>query len=105
MEKEEDKRTPFFQKGLEIARQMTGNNALTLEDDLYAELRPREEHHGTNAYLSEQCRYFVQANKVYTAWANGLKGRHWAYYPPVSALEKCRKLRDMIDLYYRRGKF
>ena len=84
---------------------MTGHNALTLEDDLYAELRPREEHHGTNAYLSEQCRYFVQANKVYTAWANGLKGRHWAYYPPVSALEKCRKLRDMIDLYYRRGKF
>lgn len=105
VEKEEDKRTAFFQKGLEIARQMTGNNALTLEDDLYAELRPREEHHGTNAYLSEQCRYFVQANKVYTAWANGLKGRHWAYYPPVSALEKCRKLRDMIDLYYRRGKF
>ena len=94
VEKEEDKRTAFFQKGLEIARQMTGNNALTLEDDLYAELRPREEHHGTNAYLSE-----------HTAWANGLKGRHWAYYPPVSALEKCRKLRDMIDLYYRRGKF
>ena len=31
VEKEEDKRTAFFQKGLEIARQMTGNNALTLE--------------------------------------------------------------------------
>lgn len=102
IEKAEAKKAAFFQRGLEIVREITCRPELVLEDDLYAELRPQGE---GNAYLSAQCEYFLTANKVYTAWAKGLKGNYGAYYPPVSLLEKCRTLRDMIDLYYRRGKF
>lgn len=74
---------------------------MSLDDDLYPELRPSGE---GNAYLSAQSRYFIAANRVYNALSAGLKGR-FAYYPPVSQLEKCRTLGEMIDLYYRRGRF
>ncbi len=102
VEKEEEKKKTFFAKGLRIIRDVTGDEALNLEDDLYAELRPEGE---GNEYLSSQTRYFLKANKVYKALALGLKGSHSPYYPPVSLLEKSRTLNGIIDLYYRRGRF
>lgn len=102
IERAETKREGFFQKGLEIARLICEDAGLTLNDDLYAELRPQGE---GNAYLSAQCVYFLEASKVYNAWSQELKGDYYPYYPPVSLLEKCRTIREMIDLYYRRGKF
>ncbi|CDB53321.1 unknown [Azospirillum sp. CAG:239] len=101
IEKAEEKKKTFFDRGLQIIREATGNENLSLDDDLYPELRPSGE---GNAYLSAQSRYFIAANRVYNALSAGLKG-HFAYYPPVSQLEKCRTLREMIDLYYRRGRF
>ena len=101
IEKAEQKKKTFFDRGLQIIREATGNENLSLDDDLYPELRPSGE---GNAYLSAQSRYFIAANRVYNALSAGLKGR-FAYYPPVSQLEKCRTLREMIDLYYRRGRF
>lgn len=102
VEKEEEKKKTFFAKGLQIIKKITGDETLTLEDDLYAELRPTGE---GNEYLSAQTRYFMKANKVYYALAQGLKGRHSPYNPPVSLLEKSRTLNGIIDLYYRRGRF
>ena len=102
VEKEEEKKKEFFAKGLQIIRDVTGDETLTLEDDLYAELRPTGE---GNEYLSAQTKYFVKANKVYNALAEGLKSKRFAYYPPLSLLEKSRTLAGIIDLYYRRGKF
>ena len=102
IEKAEEKKKAFFAKGLQIIKEITGDETLTLEDDLYAELRPTGE---GNEYLSSQTRYFVKANKVYNALAEGLKGKKFAYNPPVSLLEKSRTLNGIIDLYYRRGKF
>ena len=101
VEKEEEKKKTFFAKGLRIIRDVTGNEKLSFDDDLYPELRPSGEE---RTYLSEQCRYFIRANKVYSALSKGLDGRA-GYYPPVSQLESCRTLREMIDLYYRRGRF
>lgn len=102
VEKEEEKKKTFFAKGLQIIRDVTGDETLTLDDDLYVELRPEGE---GNEYFSSQTRYFLKANKVYKALAQGLKGSHSPYYPPVSLLEKSRTLNGIIDLYYRRGKF
>ncbi len=101
IEKAEKKKKAFFDKGLQIIRDVTGNEKLSFDDDLYPELRPSGEE---CTYLSEQCRYFIRANKVYSALSKGLDGRA-GYYPPVSQLESCRTLREMIDLYYRRGRF
>ena len=69
------------------------------------ELRPDEDVHGTNEYLSQESRYFLTADKVYRALSVGLKGERSAYYPPTSLLEKAKNIREIIDLYYRRGRF
>lgn len=97
------KKNAFFSKGLEIIRTVTGNDRLSFDDDLYSELRPVNK--SGNAYLSEQCRYFIKANKVYAALSKGLRGKLSPYCPPVSQLENCRNLLEIIDLFYRRGKF
>ena len=104
VERQEEKKEAFFQKGLAIVREVTGKE-YGLDDDLYSELRPDEATHGTNEYLSQQCRYFIKSNKVYQALSLGLKGSKKVYYPPVSLLEKAKTIREVIDLYYRRGRF
>lgn len=104
VERQEEKKNVFFKQGLAIVRDVTGKE-YGFDDDLYSELRPDEEVHGTNEYLSQQCRYFIKANKVYQALSLGLKGARGAYYPPVSRLETAKNLREIIDIYYRRGRF
>lgn len=104
VERQEEKRDDFFKKGLAIIREVTGKE-YGFDDDLYHELRPDEKVHGTNEHLAQQCRYFLKANKVYQALSLGLKGARGAYYPPVSRLETAKNLREIIDIYYRRGRF
>lgn len=104
VERQEEKKETFFQKGLAIVRDVTGKE-YGLDDDLYSELRPDEATHGTNEYLSQQCRYFIKTNKVFQALSIGLKGEKRAYYPPTSLLEKAKNIKEIIDLYYRRGRF
>lgn len=103
IENAESKKKAFFNQGLQIVREITKNESLSLDDDLYAELRPTNE--TGNAHLSAQCRYFFKASSVYTALSVGLKGKHQPYYPPTSQLERCGSLKELINLYYRRGKF
>ncbi len=104
IERQEEKKDAFFKQGLVIVREITGKE-YGLDDDLYHELRPDESTHGTNEYLSQQSRYFIKANKVYQALSVGLKGARSAYYPPTSLLEKAKTIREVIDFYYRRGRF
>ncbi len=104
VERQEEKKNAFFKQGLAIVQEVTGKE-YGLDDDLYSELRPDEEVHGTNEYLSQETKYFLHANKVYQALSLGLKGSKRAYYPPVSLLEKAKNIRWIIDLYYRRGRF
>ena len=40
IEKAEQKKKTFFDRGLQIIREATGNENLSLDDDLYPELRP-----------------------------------------------------------------
>ena len=104
IERQEEKKDAFFKQGLAIVREITGKE-YGLDDDLYHELRPDEDVHGTNEYLSQESRYFLTADKVYRALSVGLKGEKRAYYPPTSLLEKAKNIREIIDLYYRRGRF
>ena len=70
IEKAEEKKKTFFDRGLQIIREATGNENLSLDDDLYPELRPSGE---GNAYLSAQSRYLLRRTEFTTLCRPGLK--------------------------------
>lgn len=102
IENSEAKKRKFFERGLEIVRRVTGNPDYQFEDDLYPDLRPDRQ--DTKKRLSQEANYFCRANRVYMALAKELNPKN-PYYPELTRCEKASNLRDLIDLYYRRGKF
>ena len=102
VEKELEKREKFFSKALEIIREVAGHPEYTFDSFLFEEFEPRYQR--GNKKLSDESNYFVRCQKVYNALA--VKMYHKSvFHPSAPALEKAKNLRELIDVYYRKGRF
>ena len=102
IETELQKKEDFFTKALAIIRDVTGHSEYTLESALLEEFKPK--HITGNKHLSENAHYFIRCQKVYNALSEKMYTT-WVFHPTAPALEKTRNLRELIDLYYRKGRF
>ena len=102
VENELKKKEEFFSKALAIIRNVAGHPEYTLDSFLFEEFEPR--HLIGNKKLSDQANYFVHCQKVYNALALKMYTKV-IFYPSAPALEKVHNLRELIDLYYRKGRF
>jgi len=102
VEEELQRKEDFFTKALGIIRDITGHPEYTLESVLFAECKPK--HKKGNKRLSEESNYFVKCQKVYSA----LSAKMYTtviFHPSSPALEKAGNLQELIDIYYRKGRF
>ena len=102
VEDELKKKKEFFNKALDIIREVAGHPEYTFDSFLFEEFKPRFQN--GNKKLSDNANYFVHCQKVYNAltvkmYSNGV------FHPSAPALEKVRNLRELIDVYYRKGRF
>ena len=102
VEAELKKREDFFNKALDLIRMVTEHPEYTLDSVLFAEALPK--HKTGNQRLSEQANYFVKCQKVYRALSAKMYTKV-IFHPTAPALEKVKTLHDLIDVYYRKGRF
>ncbi len=102
VENELKKKEEFFSKALAIIRNVAGHPEYTLDSFLFEEFEPR--YLTGNKKLSDQANYFVHCQKVYNALALKMYTKV-VFRPSAPALEKVHNLRELIDLYYRKGRF
>ena len=102
IETELQKKEDFFTKALDIIRDVTGHPEYTFESTLLEEFKPS--HASGNKRLSEEAHYFIRCQKVYNALSTQMYTT-WIYRPSAPALAKAKNLRELIDIYYRKGRF
>lgn len=102
VEAEIKKREDFFNKALDLICMVTEHPEYTLDSVLFAEVVPK--HQTGNKRLSEEANYFVKCQKVYNALSAKMYTKV-VFHPTAPALEKTKNLRDLIDVYYRKGRF
>ena len=102
LEEELQRKEDFFAKALGIIRNITEHPEYTLESVLLEEFKPK--HTSGKERLSEEANYFVKCQKVY----NALSAQMYTtvvFHPSAPAIEKVGNLKDLIDIYYRKGRF
>ena len=102
IEEEQQKKENFFNKALDIIRDVTGHPEYTFDSVLLEEFKPS--HASGNKRLSEEAHYFVRCQKVYNALSEKMYTKV-VYHPSAPALAKAKNLRELIDIYYRKGRF
>lgn len=93
-------REEFFTKALELIRRVTGHQEYTFDSFLFEEYEPR--YLNGNKKMSDEANYFIKCQKIYQALARMNKE---CFHPSSPKLESVKNLRELIDLYYRRGRF
>ena len=101
-EEELKKKEEFFNKALELIREVAGHPEYSFDSFLFEEFEPR--YQSGNKKLSDEANYFVHCQKVYNALAVKMYSKS-VFHPSAPALEKVRNLRELIDVYYRKGRF
>lgn len=96
---EDNFKREFFEKALGIISETSGHPEYTLDSKLYAE----HLHHG-NVKESQEGNYYVHCLPVYKALTKRMYTKV-EYYPNPSLLENAHTLRELIDIYYRKGRF
>lgn len=102
VEAELQKKEDFFDKALEIIRKMAKHPEYTFESVLFEEFKPK--HISGSKRLSDESHYFIRCQKVYNALSEKMYTKV-VFHPSAPALEKVTTLRELIDLYYRKGRF
>ena len=102
VEEELQKKEGFFQKALALIQEVTKHPEYTLDSVLLAEFKPK--HKTGNKRLSEEAHYFLKCLKVYNALSEKMYTKV-TYHPSAPALEKASNLQELIDIYYRKGRF
>ena len=102
VEEEQKRKEDFFNKALAIIREVAGHPEYTLDSFLFEEFKPR--YQTGSQRLSDEAHYFIKCQKVYNALAEKMYTT-WTFHPSAPALERVRNLRELIDLYYRKGRF
>ncbi|MBQ8465065.1 MAG: hypothetical protein IJ529_05485 [Alphaproteobacteria bacterium] len=95
-------RHEFFDKALETIRETVHHPEYDFESVLLAEHKPV--HLSGSQSLSEQANYFVKCQKVYNALSERMYTKE-KFYPKSTALENAGNLRQLIEIYYRKGRF
>lgn len=96
---EDNFKREFFEKALGIIREVSGHPEYTLDSKLYVE----HLHHG-ELKESQEANYYANCIPVYKALTKRLYTKV-EYYPNPCLLERARNLREVIDVYYRKGRF
>lgn len=102
VEEELKKKEDFFNKALGIVREVSGHPEYTLDSFLLEEFEPR--YQTGNKRLSDEANYFVKCQKVYNALSKQMYTKE-RFYPKSTALENAGNLRQLIEIYYRKGRF
>lgn len=102
IEAELQKKEDFFNKALAIIRDVTGHPEYTFESTLLEEFKPK--HITGNKHLSENAHYFIRCQRVYRALSAKMYTKV-IFYPSAPTLERASTLRELIDIYYRKGRF
>ena len=102
VEAELKKREDFFNKALELIRTVSKHPEYDFDSVLFAETLPK--HKTEKKRLSEQANYFVKCQKVYRALSAQMYSKV-IFHPTAPTLEKTKNLRELIDVYYRKGRF
>lgn len=90
----------FINEVLDVVKKISGHTEYGLGDRLFEELRVRESEPETNARQAEEVKFFMAANKVFSALSQKTQ-----YYPPYSVLANAENIRELAEIYYRRGQF
>ena len=98
LENQMQKKEAFFDLALSIIRNFSKHPEYTLNSKLFAEDMPKN-----TEDQSGSANYCIKCRPVMSALATRLFTV--PYYPSSSALEKAENLREVIDLFYRRGQF
>ena len=101
IEQEIDKKEKFFEKALGIIREVSGHPEYTFVSVLFEEEMPRST--DNNARQSKEANYFLKCNKVYQALGRQMHAT--PFLPNIASLERAKNLKELIDLYYRKGLF
>lgn len=83
-----------------MVKKISGHTEYGLGNRLFEELRVRESEPETNARQAEEVKFFMAANKVFSALSQKTQ-----YYPPYSVLANAENIRELAEIYYRRGQF
>jgi len=102
VEKELKKRKAFFKEALKNIREVSQHPEYTFRSILYAEFKPK--HTSGTKRLSDEANYFIKCQKVYNALSAKMYTKV-VYHPTAPALAKVHNLYELIDLYYRKGRF
>ena len=102
IEKEIQNKEAFFNKALDIIRRITGHPEYTFDSVLLEEYKPQ--HSEGNKRYSDEANYFIKCQKVYNALAENIYTKV-VYHPSAAELERTKNLRELIDIYYRKGNF
>ena len=90
----------FINEVLDVVKKISGHTEYGLGNRLFEELRVRESEPETNARQAEEVKFFMAANKVFSALSQKTQ-----YYPPYSVLANAENIRELAEIYYRRGQF
>ena len=102
IEKEIQNKEAFFNKALDIIRRITGHPEYTLDSVLYEEFKPHTRF--GNQRFSKEANYFLKCQKVYNTLSENMYSKVM-YHPSAAELERTKNLRELIDVYYRKGHF
>lgn len=102
VEEELQRKEDFFNKALDIIREVTGHPEYTFESVLLEEFKPKQI--SGSKRLSDEAHYFIKCQKVYNALSEKMYTKI-VFHPSAPALEKVTTLRELIDIYYRKGRF
>lgn len=102
VEEELQRKKDFFNKALELIQKVTGHSEYTFGSILYEEHLPT--HKEGNARLSDEANYFIICQKVFRALSSQMYTKI-IFHPTAPALENAKNLHELIDIYYRKGKF
>lgn len=90
----------FINEVLDVVKKISGHTEYGLGNRLFEELRVRESEPETNARQAEEVKFFMAANKVFSALSQKTQ-----YYPPYTVLANAENIRELAEIYYRRGQF
>ena len=102
IEEELHKKEVFFYKALGTICEVTNHPEYTFDSVLLEEFKPK--HTTGSKRLSEEAHYFIKCLKVYNALSTQMYTT-WVFRPSAPALKKANNLRELIDIYYRKGRF
>ena len=102
VEEEVQRKVDFFNKALGIIREVAGHPEYKFDSVLYSEFKPK--HTSGPKRLSDEAHYFIRCQKIYNKLSEKMYTKV-TFHPSTPALEKAQTLGELIDIYYRKGRF